>query len=92
MGRARGDIVSNMKTTIDIAQPVLDRARTLAARNGTTLRELVEEGLRRVLEEETKARPFRLRKASFKGRGLSPETRDLSWERLRQLAYEGRGA
>jgi hypothetical protein len=81
-----------MKTTIDIAQPVLERARVLAARNGTTLRELVEKGLRRVLEEDTKAKPFRLRKASFQGKGLSPEARDLSWERLRQLAYEGRGA
>jgi methionine aminopeptidase len=84
-------MVSNMKTTIDIAEPVLEEARRLAARRGVTLRELVEEGLRRILEKEGTARPFRLRKATFKGQGLSADADGLSWERLRHLAYEGRG-
>jgi len=39
-----------MKTTIDIADPLLDEARKLAAREGTTLRALVERGLRVRLE------------------------------------------
>lgn len=80
-----------MKTTIDIAAPVLERARRLAARRGVTLRELVEEGLRRVVDGEREARAFRLREAEFQGKGLAPEAAGLSWERLRQLAYEGRG-
>lgn len=80
-----------MKTTIDIAAPVLERARRLAARRGVTLRELVEEGLRRVVDGEREVRPFRLKEAAFEGKGLAPEAEGLSWERLRQLAYEGRG-
>ena len=80
-----------MKTTLDISDPLLRHARKLAAREGSTLRALVEEGLRQVVTDKTHAHAFRLRKASFKGRGLKPEWRGASWERLRDAAYEGRG-
>ena len=80
-----------MKITIDIPEPLLRDARKLAARKGTTLSGLVEQGLRRVLEDSHRARTFRVRKASFRGRGLQPEHRDASWEQLRALAYESRG-
>lgn len=81
-----------MKTTLDIADPLLREARKLAAREGTTLRALVERGLRQVVAEKMRSKTFRLRKASFKGEGLRPELRDAEWERLRDLAYEGRGS
>jgi hypothetical protein len=81
-----------MKTTLDIADPLLREARKIAAREGVTLRSLVEQGLREVVAEKKRRKPaFRLRKASFKGRGLRPELGDAGWERLRDLAYEGRG-
>ena len=38
-----------MKTTIDIANDLAVRARELAAKRGTTLRAVVEEGLRMAL-------------------------------------------
>jgi hypothetical protein len=81
-----------MKTTLDISDPVLRDARKIAERDGTTLRALVEQGLRQVIAEKTRTREFRLRKASFKGRGLRAELSEAGWERLRDLAYEGRGA
>jgi hypothetical protein len=80
-----------MKTTLDIAEPLLREARRIAARERTTLRALVEQGLRRVVAEKKGARPFKLRRVAFKGRGLRPELRDASWETLRDTAYEGRG-
>lgn len=80
-----------MKTTIEIADPLLLQARRLAAREGTTLRALVEQGLRRTLAEKKQTAVFRLRKASFKGQGLQPELRDAGWERLREMAYAGHG-
>jgi hypothetical protein len=80
-----------MKTTLDISDPLLREAREIAARERTTLRSLVEQGLRRILAEKKKKPRFRLRDASFKGRGLNPELRDAGWERLRDLVYEGRG-
>ena len=85
-----------MKTTIDIANgragPVLRKARKLAARDGTTLRALVEQGLRRVLDEWERKHGFRLRDASVKGgSGLSPEFVEGGWEKMREAIYEGRG-
>jgi len=80
-----------MKITIDIAAPLLRDARKLAARKGTTLRALVEQGLRQVLEVSNHIRTFRLRKVTFRGRGLRVEHREASWEQLRALAYESRG-
>jgi hypothetical protein len=79
-----------MKTTLDIADPLLEEARQVAAREGITLRALVERGLRHVIAGSKQKKPFRLRKASFKGRGLKPELSDAGWERIRDLAYEGR--
>ncbi len=80
-----------MKTTIEISDPLLQRARKLAEREGLTLRALVERGLQRVLAEKKQAKPFRLRKASVSGKGLQPAARNASWEELRERAYEGRG-
>jgi hypothetical protein len=82
----------HMKTTVEISDPLLHEVRDLAAREGVTLRTLVERGLRRVVAETRPGTPFRLRRASFRGRGLQAELDDASWENLRDLAYEGRGA
>ena len=55
------------------------------------MRELVERGLRHVVAEAKRPpASFVLRKASFKGKGLRPELQGASWDRLRELAYEGR--
>ena len=80
-----------MKTTVEISDPLLREARKVAARDRTTLRALVEQGLRHVVAEKKRKSTFRLRKASFNGRGLRPELADAGWDRMRDLAYEGRG-
>lgn len=82
-----------MKTTLDIADPLLEEAKVLAAESGTTLRALVEEGLRHVVTRQRARKPFHLRDARFKGRGrgLRPEYAAGGWERIRSAAYEGRG-
>jgi hypothetical protein len=82
-----------MKTTVDIPGPLLEEARRTADREGTTLKALVESGLRRVLaEHRRKGAPFRLRDASFRGEGLQPGVAAGSWEAIRDVIYEGRGA
>ncbi len=82
-----------MKTTIDIADPLLAEARRLAEREGTTLRALVEAGLRDVLKARRPGSPrFQLKLVTFAGDGLRDDVEEGSWERVRELAYEGRGA
>ena len=80
-----------MKTTVEIATPVLKAAKRLAAQEGTTLRELVEQGLRRVLEEHEHHAEFVLRDSSFAGSGLQPEFRGAAWDEIRDAAYRERG-
>jgi len=80
-----------MKTTVEIPDTLMKEARKLASRQRTTLRVLIVEGLRRVLTERRSPADFRLRKATFKGNGLQPELAGAPWERLRDMAYEGRG-
>lgn len=80
-----------MKTTIEIADPLLAEAKRAAKEDGTTLRALVEAGLRRSLRER-RSGCFRLRRATFGGSGLQTGVREGSWERVRELIYAGRGA
>lgn len=81
-----------MKTTIEISDVLLNDARKVAAREGTTLRALVEQGLRQVVSEKRKTkRPFKLRDGSFGGKGLTPEAAELGWDKIRELSYERRG-
>jgi hypothetical protein len=81
-----------MKTTIEIADPLLKEARRVAAREGVTLRTLVERGLARVVGETKKPISFKLRRAAFKGKGLQAEFHNASWEALSEAAYQGRGS
>ena len=81
-----------MKTTVEISDSLLREARKVAARDGVTLRTLIERGLHRVLAETEQGPHFKLRRASFKGNGLVAEPRDASWDKLRHLSYEDRRA
>lgn len=86
------DMVTHMKTTIDIADSILLEAKRLAAKKGTTLRALVERGLRNVLNESRPEGGFVLRRVTFGGNGLRPEVAEGGWAAVRDTAYQGRGA
>ncbi|MBN1945759.1 MAG: hypothetical protein JW797_08780 [Bradymonadales bacterium] len=81
-----------MKTTIEIADSLLKRAKKLAARERTTIRALVEESLQRVLTERERRSGFKLKKVTFRGEGLNPELVGKPWAVTRDLIYEGRGS
>jgi hypothetical protein len=76
-----------VKTTIDIADGLLTEAKERALREGTTLRELVERGLRTTLAQPAGADRPALRPVT--GRldplpGVDPD----DWEAIRASIYE----
>ena len=60
----------------------------MAAARSTTLRQIIEEGLRNVIETKQE-QPFRLRDGSFGGQGM---LRKMTWDEIRDEIYQGRGA
>ena len=81
-----------MKTTIELPDELLNRAKALAATQNTTLRSLIEEGLRWVLSRRrTQAERFVLRDAGVSGSGVSDGLTEGNWDQIRDLIYRGRG-
>ncbi|MGQ0486058.1 MAG: type II toxin-antitoxin system VapB family antitoxin [Hyphomicrobiales bacterium] len=81
-----------MKTTVQISDALLSKAQAIAAREKTTLKALINEGLQKVVADRQTRKPFKLRDCSVGGEGLRPELRDASWETIRDIIYEGRGS
>ena len=80
-----------MKTTVEIADSLLAAARRLAAKEGTSVRALIEEGLRKVVDKRERRGAFTLRRVTFGGDGLSADLSHDDWETIRDRAYEDRG-
>ena len=79
-----------MKTTVEISDNLFEEAKKLAAREGTTVRTLIEQGLRQIITARKRPGVFRLRKATFKGKGLQPGVSTATWDQIRDMTYEGR--
>lgn len=76
---------AHMKTSIDLSDALFDSAKALAQQRQTTLRALVEEGLRRVLfEAQSTAKPtFKLKDASVRGKQVLI-TDPLRWREMEE--------
>jgi hypothetical protein len=77
--------MGRMKTTVDIQDQLLRRAKAEAKRGGTTLRALIEEGLRLVLEEP--AEHYELPDRSVGVPGADNPLQRMSWQDLRREIY-----
>ena len=81
-----------MKTTIDIADPLLAQAKQLASRRRTTLKALIESALREELARARAMPPAApVRTHTFAGRGLQAGLSWDDWGAIRRMGYEGRG-
>jgi Arc/MetJ family transcription regulator len=86
------DMGTHMKTTIEISDPLLTAARRAAARDGQTLRDVVEAALRQWLATRKAARqPFVLEDASIAGKGLRDGLSYDDWGKILDVAYGDRG-
>ena len=84
-------MVRCMKTTVELPDGLLREAKRRALQEGTTVRALIERGLRTVLEERKRGPAFELRKASFGGDGLVAGRSLADWSSVRDLVYAERG-
>ena len=81
-----------MKTTVVLSDALLRQAKRVAVRDRTTVKALIEQGLRAALAERTRRKGFTLRKAAFRGDGLVAGRSLQDWASIRDLAYAERGA
>lgn len=75
-----------MKTTVEIADALLEEANRIAAEEETSLQSLLEEGLRSMIERRREQPSFRLRDASFSGNGYQPGVRADDWEQILRMS------
>lgn len=83
-------MVSHMKTTVDLPDELLLEAQRIARAEGTTMKSVLEEGLRAVIARHRRAQSFALRDASVGGQGLRPEIAQADWGTIRELSYGDR--
>ncbi len=81
-----------MKTTIDISDHLLQRAKDLAQDENTSLKEITEQGLELVIEKHLSRSPYVVKPVVFNGRGLSSEFKGKSWAEIRNEIYKGYGS
>jgi hypothetical protein len=79
-----------MKSTFEINDALLKRAKIHARRAGKPLRALIEEGLRRVLDESAPTARYELPDRSVGKVGAPNPLEQLSWQDLRDEIYGGR--
>jgi hypothetical protein len=81
-------ILGVVKTTLDIQDALLLRAKRLAKRTGKPLRALVEEGLQHVLARPTEPpRPYQLPDCSVGDPATVNPLESRSWQDLRDEIY-----
>ena len=80
------------KTTVEISEALLRDAKRVALAERTTVKALIERGLRLVVSERRSRRGFTLREASFKGDGLAAGQSLQDWAAVRDQIYAERGA
>lgn len=81
-------MVSHMKTTVELPNELMREAQEVARQERTTLKELMETGLRCVLSQRSSGEAFVLEDASVGGNGVQPEFRGAGWDKVRDALYE----
>ena len=81
-----------MKTTIELPDDLLEQVRSVARKEGATLRGLVEEGLQRSLEARRRTVRRQLNFPSYGGSGLTTEFEGAPWGQIRREIYREHGA
>jgi hypothetical protein len=80
----------SMKTTVEIQDGLLERARQHARRSGRPVRALIEEGLRLVLQQRIRRGAYKLADRSVGNPDDENPLERFTWQDLRDEIYGGR--
>jgi hypothetical protein len=78
-----------VKTTLDITDALFARAKAHARRTGQPFRAVVEEGLRRLLDEVPAAKRYTLPDHSVGKRGDADPLAAMTWHEMLDAIYGG---
>jgi plasmid stability protein len=84
----QGELLAVLEESV-AGEPILTPSELLANVRKSGLKP--GEETPKLIRKDRRRNHFRLRKASFKGKGLQPYLERAPWERIRELSYEGRG-
>lgn len=80
-----------MKTTVELSDELLQRARKAAKAQGRSLRDLIEDGLRQILQGQERRPEYKVEFPTFRGSGFTDAFQDADWTRIREEIYRGHG-
>ncbi len=80
------------KTTVDLPESLLREAKKVAVQERTTVKALIERGLRAAIADRRRRKAFTLRDASFQGDGLVAGQSLQDWNAIRDQIHAERGA
>jgi hypothetical protein len=72
---------------VEISDDLLKRSQQLAKREGTSLRAILEEGLRLAMKSRQMRQRAQFQFPTFGKDGLNEEFRDASWDAIRDTIY-----
>jgi hypothetical protein len=76
-----------VKTTAKVLERLFADAGAMAKRQGTTLRQMIDDRRAAIAQYRGRSPRFHLRDGSFSGEGPKPK---LGWSEIKRMIYEGR--
>lgn len=78
-----------MRTSVELPDPLFREAKRYGAEHGVTLKELIERGLRTVLDQQREPkRGARLKLRTYGSQGYVPGIEEGSWEQIRDIIFD----
>ena len=84
-------MVNLMKSTFNISDPLFRKLEQYCKAKNVTMRKVLESALTMFLAETAQTKKkFKLKKNTFRGKGLKPGIEEGDWSKIRDLIYESK--
>ena len=84
-------MVNLMKSTFNISDPIFRKLEQYCKSKNVTMRKVLESALTMFLADDKMGqKKFKLKKNTFRGKGLKPGIEEGDWNKIRDLIYESK--